>query len=151
MQNGLSSIYIEPKDWEEWIIATFDPTFDSAPRFFAGWDTNDDEAIMALMVRQEHGYDKAQRMTKDEAENEIMLVQSCVGPEIFVYLMPYLPRQAKSLADITPKAAQMPMKDDFQPLAVTTVVTKYTRFIEDPVMVMLALCFATLTAYVVLI
>src|SRR4051812_11352010 len=88
MQPGLSSMFTKPKDWDEWIIGTFDPTFVQPARFFAGWDHNDDEAIMAMLVQQEHGYDKAQRMAKDEADNEIMLIQACVGPDVFVYKIP---------------------------------------------------------------
>jgi hypothetical protein len=148
MDNGLSSLYVKPREWQEWVIGTFDPTFKEPARFFAGWDTNDDEAIMALLVRQEHGYDKAQRMTTDEADDEIMLVQACVGPDVFVYKMPYLPPSpAKNLNDVLarhkPKAVA---EQKFEPLNIKSTITKHTRIIDGFNTVVLALLLGSLIA-----
>jgi hypothetical protein len=92
-------------------------------------------------------------MSKDEAENEMLLIQACVGPDIYVYMMPWLPPRAKALGDVASKAKPpgKVMSDNFKPLSVKSTITKYARFIEDPAMVMLALLTASLIAAVVLL
>lgn len=148
MQNGLSSVYVRPRDWQEWVIGTFDPTFKEPARFFAGWDTNDDEAIMALLVRQEYGYDKAQRMSIDEADDEIMLIQSCVGPDVFVYKIPYLPPvPAKNLDDILARRRpQNTVEQNLQQLNIKSTITKHTKIIDGFNTIVLALLLGTMIA-----
>jgi hypothetical protein len=146
-----SSLYVKPREWQEWIVGTFDPTFKEPARFFAGWDADDDEATMALLVRQEHGYDKAQRMSKDEADDEMVLIQACVGPDMFVYKIPYLPpRPATCLEDITSQARYNKLaKGDFQPLNLKSTITRHTKVIDGFQTIMLALCLGTLIASLV--
>lgn len=151
MNHGLSAIYVKPREWQEWIIGTFDPTFKEPARFFAGWDNNDDEAIMALLIRQEFGFDKAQRMGTDEADNEIMLIQSCVGPDVFVYKIPYLPPSAaQSLDDILARHRPPPKAvAKFEPLNIKSTITKNTRVIDGFHTIVLALLLGTAVATLV--
>lgn len=143
MEYTANSIYTKPKDWETWVIGTFDPSFEQPPRFFVGWDKDRDE-FMALLVQHEFGFDKAMRMTKDEADNEMLLVQACVGPEVFVYKMPWLPPKAKPSDKFQP-AVKRPttMAEQWNP-RVHRALDTVGRIIEDPVLVVMLVAATTL-------
>lgn len=79
-----------PVEWDEYVIGVFDPHFNDGLRFFDGWSDEDPELIEA-QLKPHADYDKVIRFSKDDAEYEMPLIQACVGPDIFLYLLPIVP------------------------------------------------------------
>ena len=139
MEHGIDSLYTKPREWAEWIIGTFDPTFKKVPYFFKGWE-QDVDAISALLIRQQNGYDKAQRFAVDEVDNEMMLLQACVGPDVFVYKMPYLPPAPKSPL---PAAILKVSQEGYTPKPINSW-SDYLKHIEDSATIFVAITAALL-------
>jgi hypothetical protein len=74
-------------EWAEWVVGVFDPTFKKQPRFFKGWDETEPNTIRATFYPHA-GYEVARRFSRGEAELEMLLIQACVGPDTFVYILP---------------------------------------------------------------
>lgn len=149
MEHSVNSLLTKPKEWREWIIGTFDPTFKLQSYFFKGWQDSP-EAISAVLIFQYDGYDNACRMSHDEANDEMLLVQACVGPEVFVYKLPYLAGESKATTVINypGEIHSSKMSHHFTP-TLSSCMGFISRKLEDPLMFGIALVFAMLIATVI--
>ena len=78
------------REWDQYVIGVFDPEFNDGLKFFDRWNDEIPNVIEALF-KPHADYDLVSRFSKVDAEYEMPLIQACVGPDVFVYLLPIVP------------------------------------------------------------